>query len=481
MQEFVPTDPNIVRVLGAWDRGGPGYLALAHALRAAILDGRLPLRARLPSERALAAALEVSRTTTTAAYDVLREEGFVDSRRGSGTRTALPTGGAVDHELPSRAIVAGAFDGIDTTSAAMSAPSAMPDAVARAVRELPAHFGGHGYDPLGLPVLRHAVAERFTARGLPTNADQVIITSGAQGGIALLLDALAAAGDAVLVEVPSYPNALEALRRAGTRLVPAALGDNGWDAAMLSALFRRAVPQLAYTIADFHNPTGLLMDAALRAALVAEADRAGTQVIVDETSVELDLAPQREFPPPLATFAGEGRVITVGSMSKAFWAGLRIGWVRAPQPVVRRLARIRAARDMAAPVLDQLVAAQLLSVREEVLRERRALIVERRDALVDALRRELPSWRFVVPRGGMCLWVQIDGPHAEALADVAEGSGLRIAPGPRFGVEGTLLDRIRIPYTLPVGVLESAVDRLAESRRRLQLGAAAREGGGMFA
>jgi DNA-binding transcriptional MocR family regulator len=174
-------------------------------------------------------------------------------------------------------------------------------------------------------------------------------------------------------------------------------------------------------------------------------------------------------------------VVTLGSMSKAFWGGLRVGWIRAPQPVIRRLARVRAARDLATPVLDQLVAVQLLAVRDQVLRERRALLVERRDVLVEALRRDLPSWRFTVPRGGLCLWVEIDGPHAEALADIAESAGVRIVPGPRFGVEGLLLRGLRLPYTQPPAVLDDAVRRLAQSRRRLQLGGGAAAPSGIVA
>lgn len=474
MSVFDPTEPDVARLLGSWDRSGPGYLSLARALRAAVLDGRLPLRARLPSERALAHALGVSRTTTTAAYDVLRAEGFIESRRGSGSRTALPTGGTVDHEVPALSLSPEAFDGIDLSTASFPAPSAMADAVDRAVRELPAHLGGHGYDPLGLPALRAAVAERYAARGLRTNAEHILITSGAQSALAMLLDALVANGDAALVEVPTYPNALEALRRAGARLVPAALGDDGWDPDLLAALFRRAVPQLAYTICDFHNPTGLLMSAPLRASLVAEAERAGTQVIVDETSLDLDLAPHRAIPGPLASHGADGRVMSIGSMSKAFWGGLRIGWIRAPQPVVRRLARVRAARDLATPVIEQLIAVQLLAVRDDVLRERRALLAERRDTLAAALRREIPEWRFTVPRGGMTLWVELDGPHSEPLADVAEAAGVRIVPGPRFGVEGTLLNRVRLPFTQPPAVLETAVRLLADCRDRLALGAGAR-------
>jgi DNA-binding transcriptional MocR family regulator len=471
---FAEAEVDVARVLTPSERDGPGYTVLARALRGAILDGRLPLRARLPSERALAGRLGVSRTTTAAAYDVLRSEGFIESLRGSGSRTALPTGGTVDREVLSGEDTGRRGETIDLTVASLAAPAAMVEAVSRAALDLRAHLGGHGYDPCGLPSLRCAVAAQLTARGVPTDDEEILVTSGAQSSITLLLDALAAPGDAVLVEVPTYPNALEALRRAGTRLLPVAVDERGWQLDRLTSAFRRGLPRLAYTICDFHNPTGLLMPDAQRAALVAEAERAGTQVIVDETFAELDLAPHRARPAPLAAHGPDGRVLTIGSMSKAYWGGLRVGWIRAPQALVRRLARVRAARDMATPVLEQLVALHLLAVSDEVKRERRALLIERRDALVAALRRELPQWRFRVPRGGLCLWVELDRPQAEALSDVAEPAGVRIVPGPTFGVEGTLHDRIRLPYTQPPAVLDDAVVRLAGAWRRLQMGAGRR-------
>src|SRR5260221_4572883 len=104
MGDFDPTDRDLAALLGAWDTGGPGYLALARSLQSAILDGRLALRGRLPSERALARSLDVSRTTTTSAYDVLRASGFIESRQGSGSRTSLPRDATVDRELPSAGI-----------------------------------------------------------------------------------------------------------------------------------------------------------------------------------------------------------------------------------------------------------------------------------------------------------------------------------------------------------------------------------------
>lgn len=469
-----PRPPDLASLLGSWDRGGPGYLSLARGLQAAILDGRFPLRARLPSERALAQTLGVSRTTTTAAYNLLRSEGFVESRRGSGSRTALPQGGTVDSEVTAGGVRPEPFEGIDLTRASLPAPSATVAAVDGAVRQLPSYLGGHGYDPYGVPSLRTAIAAMHTARGVPTVPDQILVTSGAQSALTLLLDVLAAPGDAALVEVPTYPHALDALRRAGVRLVPAPIRPEGWDLDLVGALLRSAVPQLAYTICDFHNPTGCLMSDADRRALVAGAERTGTQVIVDESFAELDLGGPSPQPRPLASHAPDGRVFTIGSMSKAFWGGLRIGWIRAPQPIVHRLARVRASRDLATPVLDQLVAVELLAVRGEVLRERRSFLRERRDALVRALRDRIPTWRFEVPRGGLCLWVELDGPHSEPLAELAEQNGVRVVPGPSFAIGATHDAWLRIPFTQPPAVLEMAVERLAESRHRLSLGAGSR-------
>src|SRR6266511_499000 len=222
------------RLLGSWRGTGPGYAALAWALRSLILDGRLPLRARLPSERDLAAALGVSRTTTTAAYDLLRGEGYVESRRGSGSRIALPTGGSVDRELAAPSEEPGSAGSIDLTIAALPAPGAMMEAVGGATRDLAGHLGSSGYGPVGLRSLRRAIARHYAARGLPTDEDGIVVTSGAQHALALLLDVLAVPGDPVLVESPSYPNAFEAMRRAGVRFVPAPMRDDGWDVEMVA-------------------------------------------------------------------------------------------------------------------------------------------------------------------------------------------------------------------------------------------------------
>jgi DNA-binding transcriptional MocR family regulator len=459
--------PHVARLLGDWRSARPDYVSLAAAIRLLVLDGRLPLRTRLPGERELAVALGTSRTTTAAAYAALRDEGFLASRRGSGSWTRLPadrTG-----TLP-EAVTGGAE--IDLGFAATAAPErALHRALAAATAELPRHLPGPGYDALGLPVLRSAIAAHLTRRGAPTAPEQVLVTAGAQHALALVLRVLAGPGDRVLVDHPTYPNALDAIRAAGARPVPVALTPDGWDLEMLAATLRQAAPRLAYVIADHHNPTGLTLPDVDRDRLVALARATRTPLVVDETLAELTLDDDAPAPTPLAA---HDDVIAIGSMSKAYWAGLRIGWIRAAAPLVQRLAQARATIDLSSPVVEQLVATELLADPDAVLLPHRAALRARRDALAAALRTTLPGWSFELPRGGLSLWVELDAPRSSALAAVAIQHGVRLAAGPRFGVDGAFERFLRLPYTLPEPRLAEAVERIALAWHAVAAGTARR-------
>jgi DNA-binding transcriptional MocR family regulator len=154
-------------------------------------------------------------------------------------------------------------------------------------------------------------------------------------------------------------------------------------------------------------------------------------------------------------------------MSKAYWGGLRIGWVRASAPLVQRLAALRVGVDMSSPVLEQLVAVHLLRDAPAIVAARRAQLAVRRDALIGALREYLPEWQFTVPAGGVMLWAELDGPISSALARAAEDVGVRLAPGPRFGLDGTLERFLRLPFSLPADDLIEAVRRIASVRHDL--------------
>jgi DNA-binding transcriptional MocR family regulator len=451
---------SLATLLGRWSGRGPAYQNLARALRQSILDGRVPLAARLPGERELAAALGVSRTTVTAAYAVLRDEGFVVTRHGARGTTALPLGVATQNlPLPTDPAPGGL---LDLAYATLSAPEGVVHrAYAAALNALPAYLPTHGYAPLGLPVLREVIAERYTGRGLPTNAEQIIVTFGAQHAFSLLVRVLTGPGDRVLVDQPTYPHALDALRQATCRVVPVALTDEGWDVEALRATIRQTTPRLAYLIPDFHNPTGWCMTEPQRAAVAHAAFESRTTVVVDETLV--DLALDVPVSQPFAVHARHSEVVTIGSMSKSFWGGLRIGWIRAPRALVARIAAGRAAVDLGTPILEQLAAAHLLANAEPTLEMRRGTLRRQRATLMEQLKNHLPEWRYGVPEGGLSLWVTLPVPVSSALAATAERFGVRVAAGSRFAAEGLLERHLRVPFTLPKTDLTEAMVRLAQA------------------
>ncbi|MER7168383.1 PLP-dependent aminotransferase family protein [Micromonospora sp. NPDC000207] len=468
----------LARLLGQWHalpgrRRSPDYAALAAAVRGLLADGRLPLGVRLPAERELAEALQISRTTVSAAYRQLRETGHLASRRGAGSWTMLPG----THRVATSGLWAPLDDRdmIDLGIAALAAPPELVPAARAAAEDLPRYLGGAGYHPTGIIELREAVAQGYTDRGLPTQAEQIMVTSGTQHALDLVLRLILPQGGGALVESPTYPNGLAALaaRRARIATHGLAADEVGWDGELLLGSLRQSRPKLAYLIPEFHNPTGHLMAADLREKLVATAHTAGTDLIIDESFVDLPLD-RTVLPPPTAAFDRHARVITIGGMSKPYWGGLRIGWIRASVPLVQRLAAVRVGMDMSSPVLDQLVAVHLLAVGPTIVAARRRQLTAQRDVLIEALAEQLPEWRVTVPRGGVTLWAELDGPVSSALARAAEDVGVRLAPGPRFGLDGTLERFLRLPFTLPPADLVEAVGRIAAVRYDLDRATASR-------
>jgi DNA-binding transcriptional MocR family regulator len=453
----------LATLVGDFDRS-PAYAGLADALRVLIGDGRVSADLRLPSERDLSVALGLSRTTVTRAYAGLVESGFAQAQQGSGTYTRLPGGRrrGLDRTLTPSTVD---DDMIDLNAAAPAALPGIATAYSDALQDLPRYLGGHGYFPTGVPLLQEAVAASYDARGLPTDPAQIMVVPGALSALTIVAQALVGPRDRVLVESPGYPNAFAALRCAGARLIGAPMDVDGWDLDTVGRVLRTTRPALAYLIPDFQNPTGNLMPNAQREELAALLRRTGTVPIVDESHQALALD-GRPMPRPFAALAPE--TVTLGSTSKSFWGGLRVGWVRCPDGVLDRLMEARVALDLGSPVLEQLVAARLLGRREELWADRRAGLREQRDALAAHLRELLPQWRFRLPRGGLTVWCELpvaDRAHGGAVALVTEGErrGVIVSPGPVFAVDGGLDVFVRVPYSRPPDELRLAVERLAEA------------------
>jgi DNA-binding transcriptional MocR family regulator len=461
---------------------GPAYRQLAHRIRSAVLDGRLAVTSGLPSERDLAVGLRMSRTTVAAAYSLLRDEGWLDSRRGSGSRLRLPDSrGASGASGTSGASIglgpAGLLgypgstgDEIDLSVASLPAPAGLIEQLAAlAVEDLPAYAAGGGYAPFGLPVLRQAIADHYSAAGLPTKADQILVTSGGQHAFTLALQELSVPGDRVMIECPTYPVALDAIRAA--RRIPGPVGLPGpgqigdttapWDADLIAATMRQTAPRLAYLIPDFQNPTGALMDEATRRRIVEAARASNTILLVDETFRDVPFPGHPALPPRMGSFDDGQRVLTLGSLSKSVWGGLRIGWVRGAPAVINRLAAARSLADMSGPVLEQLMAAHFLADPVAVLDQQSRRMADGAALLTAELADIRPEWQVSRPQGGAFLWVALPGPFATELARAAHAVGVLITPGPRFGPDGTMESYLRLPFTEPADRLVTGVRRLS--------------------
>jgi len=460
--------------LGPWSsRPGPLYRRLADALRAAVERGEIEVGRRLPPERTLARQLAVSRTTVVQAYDLLRSDQWLESRQGSGTWVSrapaaaaglgewTPAGTTV--MMKRDTFVAGLTPRpgtIDLTCACLPPLRGLIEGSVAEVSEALAEAGrDHGYSALGLPALRRAIARHLEARGLPTPESQVLVTSGAQQAIALAGALLLRRGDCALVESPTFLGALDALGATGATLAAVEVGPDGVRPDALRAALRAHPARLLYLTPTFQNPTGTTMTEGARREIARLASDAHVTILEDESLVDIALGP---VPPrSMAALAPNAPVISIGSLSKLCWGGLRIGWIRAPEPVLTRLASVKVASDLGSSMLSQVVAVRLLERADEVRRLRRAQITSHRDALAAALRERLPDWSWTPPEGGLSMWVRLPHGDASEFAQVALRHGVSLLSGSTLSADGGHPQHLRMVYVHEPAVIAEAVGRLA--------------------
>jgi DNA-binding transcriptional MocR family regulator len=216
--------------------------------------------------------------------------------------------------------------------------------------------------------------------------------------------------------------------------------------------------RLAYVVPTYHNPTGATMPEARRRELAASAAEFGFHVVEDLTP---DVSLGLDVPPPIAAFDHAERVITLGSLSKIAWGGLRIGWIRAPRPDVDRLVAGKIVADHATSLITQAIAARVLDRVDQVVTFTRAVVAERRAALTEALSAKLPDWEWPATEGGLSLWVRLPDADAVQFSRLAARHGVIVRPGPLASPDGGYRDHIRIAFGADPQHLVEAVDRLA--------------------
>lgn len=465
MKELV-SDSDVERALAAslrtWtDRPGPLYQRLADAMRDA-LDHDIPSGAALPPERRLAGQLAVSRTTVVAAYRILRAEGRLASRQGSGTRAAGAR--AAGRHPPAsmatyRSLIGRDAAAIDLATAGLGAEGILSgELLADASAELSSLTGNVGYFPHGLPALRRAIARHLSGRGLPTTEPQILVTSGAQQAITLLARLHAGNGTCVAMENPTYAGALDAFAAAGARIVTVPVEQDAGPPAPLRQLLRRERPLLLYLMPTFQNPTGAVSTPARRQQLAALAAEQHVLLVEDNTLETLAIG---TAPPPVAAFGQHGSIVTIGSLSKIAWAGLRVGWIRARPQIIGQLVMLKTAEDLGTSVPSQTIGRAVLDDFARISAFRAAQLRDCLQLAVGLLRDKLPSWQFIPPAGGQSLWLRLPVGDANEFATAALRRGVTVIPGPQLSPDGSFTDYIRLQFLHPPDVLNEAIRRLA--------------------
>lgn len=437
---------------------GPPSRRLAGALADLAQTGALAPGDRLPSERELAQAVGMSRGTVATAFNVLCEEGLCERRHGSGTyvtRTrsmaGLLTGAVLPADLSASVVP-------DASHLAM--PPIDPAALLRSP-------SGHGYDAMGDPRLRALLGDgdgdgdgdsgdgSGGGGGHGAVGGPVLVTGGAQQGIDLAARTLLRAGERVLVGDPTYVGALAAFRRAGAHSVPVDLADPG----AVEAAFARHRPAAVYVV-SVDNPTGGLP----RLRHVAELARSAGVPLVEDRALASLVYDGAAPPEPLSLVHPHGTV-TVGSLSKVLWGGLRVGWLAAPEALLARITEVKLDSDLATSAVAQRLAAELLE--HNPAGPWVAELARRRDRFTAALAARLPDWSWAVPAGGLSVWVRLPGADGDRFAALAREEGVAVAPGSLFSPDGRHRDHLRLSFAPPPPVADQAVAALARAWARM--------------
>lgn len=451
----------LARMLGAWQtEDEPPGNALREALAELIDGAHLPAGQKMPGQRELAGVLGIARGTIARVYTALEDSGHLRAVRGSGTfvrhsRLAAESGQgrltSFDDGAPGVVL--------DLSSGALPGT----EAVARVLPEVGRllhehHLAETGYHPAGLPELRETVAAGFSARGLPTHSDEVLITAGSQQAVWLLATALTGPGDLVLVEDPTYRGALEAFARSGARLRGIPVSMAGADPNLLAHEAPRA--DLIYLQPSLHNPTGVHTGAVRRREIADVLSRSDALVIDDQSNADLSWT-RSEVLPGFERLVDPARLLLVGTLSKLFWGGVRVGWIRGPRPMISRLTELRRSQDLSGSVLDQLAATLLLPQAPVHQKVRRSFLAEHSEAATAALEDILPTWHAWLPAGGSGLWIDT-GTNAVALAQRALPLGVRLTAGPAFSPHEGHREFLRLPVWQPSGQFAEAMHVLAQ-------------------
>ncbi|MFT8709553.1 MAG: PLP-dependent aminotransferase family protein [Sporolactobacillus sp.] len=474
----------------------PVYLQMARRIKGQILSGTLPPGFVLPSERKLAEAHALSRTTIVNAYEELKALGLVVSKVGMGTvvteqRFPEPDQGQATvfpmswyvlfdkrvadiDDTVGEIMAIGNQDQMISLAAGVGDPHYYPIETLRDMRRsLPFDSTHLNFSPVeGYYPLRESVCALMAERNLAATAKETMIVAGSMQGIDYAARTFLSPGDAVIVEEPTFLQAIQCFRASGAKIIGIPMDREGLRLDVLEAQLARYKPKFIYTIPNFHNPTGITMSVRRRIELLKLAYRYQIPILEDDPYG--DILFEGEKLPPIKALDSYGYVIYLSTFSKALFPGLRLGWLVAPEPVLRKFMLLKQITDLHVNTDSQMLMDAYLRQGhyEAHLRQILPIYQQKRDAASALLEAEQSLIQFERPCGGFYLWCHLpyQVTQKRLLASCAD-QGMLYTPGNVFFAQpsdGEHWLRLNYTYETPerlqtgLDIFIKAVKRLSE-------------------
>ncbi|MDV2884730.1 PLP-dependent aminotransferase family protein [Alkalihalophilus pseudofirmus] len=466
----------------------PIYKQIVEYIEQGISSGLFPGDSLLPSERALAKELNVNRSTVVSAYEELQSLGIVDRKKGSGTRVSTDIWGIAHKRIPNwgRYVEDGSFlpnlplvqkirteiqknNLVNMASGELSA-GLMPTEAFQNILSNQPFLGSLGYDhQQGNEALRHTLVSHVREyKEINTNSSSILITSGAQQALHLIVECLLKPGDAVAIEDPSYCYSLPLFQSAGLRTFLLPVDKHGANPEDLMALHKKHRIRMVFLNPDYQNPTGTIMNISRRKKFLEISTELGIPIIEDDPYSLTSF--NGEVNPTLKSLDTNGNVLYVSSLSKIVASGLRIGWIIGPSQVIQRLADAKQQVDFGHSVFPQWIANEFLGSEyvHSHIKTIRTQLKLRRDEIVLGLEEVMDDQiEFLTPAGGIHLWCRIKATINEhKLLEESINNGVVFVPG---SILGSNNGYIRFTFGRgELGLIRQGITRFAESFNMLR-------------
>ncbi|WP_324822428.1 PLP-dependent aminotransferase family protein [Sinanaerobacter sp. ZZT-01] len=467
----------------------PVYQQIVDYISRKISSGDWAVGYRLPSQRILAEKFQVNRSTVSIALDILEAYGIIEGRVGKGTVIISNTwslmfsskeaswgsyvkSGYFKENLPTIQVINKLefVDGITRLGTGEMSPDLFPkEAVTKAIQSLAPKMSSLNYlGPLGLDELRETLSYRLKEFGIEAKPSNILITSGSLQALQLISISMLKPNSKIYCEIPSYINSLQVFQSAGMKLEGVTMDTEGLQYWNMGENMKTKTPSLLYTIPTHHNPTGVVMSEQRRREVYKFCNQNAIPIIEDDAYCELY---HLEKPPrPIKAMDESGSVLYLGTVSKSFAPGLRIGWVVGPESIIERLGDVKMQLDYGASSLSQILLNEVFinGSYDAFLAEFRVILERRKNKMLEALEEylsDIAKWNQ--PTGGYYIWLDfMEAVPVEKLFNRALEKEILLNTGNIYHMSKTHSLRLSFAY-INEDVIVSAIKELSEMARTL--------------